>query len=84
MMVSIMMVMMMVMLVLLHNYYLLLRGLLLVIYGLLWLLVGGRCGWKGLVVVPLWLLPSVGVFLSRIHFCSLAVLYLIYNVFIVK
>ena len=84
MMMSIMMVVMMVMLVLLYNYYLLLRGRLLVIYGLLWLLVGRRCGWKGLVVVPLRLLSSVGVFLSRIHFCSLAVLYLIYNVFIVK
>ena len=83
MMMSIMMVVMMVMFVLLHNYYLLLRRLLLVIYGLLWLLVGRRCGWKGLVVVTLWLLSAVGVFLSRIHFC-LAVLYLIYNVFIVK
>ena len=62
--------MVMVMLVLLHNYDLRLRGLLLVIYGL-WLLIGSRCGGKGLVVVPLGLLSAigVGVFLSRIHFC---------------
>ena len=62
--------MMMVMLFLLHNHDLWLRGLLLVIYWL-WLLIGSRCGGKGLVVVPLGLLSAigVGVFLSRIHFC---------------
>ena len=64
------MMMVMVMLVLLHNYDLWLRGLLLVIYGLC-LLIGSRCGRKGLVVVPLRLLRAVGVgvLLSRIHFC---------------
>ena len=68
------MMMMVVMLVLLHNYNLWLRGLLLVINGLL--LIGSRCWWKRLVVVPLRLLRAVGVrlFLSWIHFCFLAVL----------